>query len=383
MNKMIIPYGRQTILDEDIDAVVNVLKSDYLTQGPCIMEFEDKVAAYHGAKYAVSFANGTAALHAAYYATGISEGDEFITSPISFIATANGGLFLGAKPVFVDIDLETNCIDHEKIENKITEKTKVITPVSLAGYPVDLKSIRAIADRHNCMIIHDAAHAIGSKRDGTFGMEYADMAILSFHPVKHIATGEGGMVLTNSEVLNKRLRLFRTHGITKEMSDMTRFDGAWYYEMQDLGYNYRLSDISAALGISQFNRIDSNIRRRNEIAKQYDDAFEYIEELNAPPSFEYKECENIHSYHLYSLRIKNTTKRKVFFDYLRENGIQAQIHYIPITSQPYYIERFGTRTEDYPNANLYYDTEISIPMFHGMSDLQQEYVIDMIKKYIW
>lgn len=383
MNKMIIPYGRQTILDEDIDAVVKVLKSDFLTQGPCITEFENNVAAYHGAKYAVAFANGTAALHAAYYAAEITDGNEFITSPITFVASANGGLFLGAKPVFADINLETYCIDVKEIEEKITPRTKVITPVSLAGYPVDLKSIKAVADKNNCTIIHDASHAIGSKREGTFGMEYADMAILSFHPVKHIATGEGGMVLTNSEKLNNRLRLFRTHGITKDKNEMSRIDGAWYYEMQDLGYNYRLSEISAALGISQFNRIEDNIRRRNEIARQYNDSFENNENLIVPPSFDFADNENIHSYHLYNLRVRNKDKRKLLFNYLRESGVLAQIHYIPVTTQPYYKEKYGTRTEDFPNADTYYNTEISIPMFHGMSNLQQEYVVDVINNFAW
>lgn len=211
-----IPYGKQTIIQEDIDAVVNVLKSDYLTTGPKLKEFEELVAAYHGARFAVAFSNGTAALHGAYYAAGTVPGDEIITSPITFAASANAAVYCGAKPVFADIDLATNCIDVNKIEEQITEKTRVITPVSLAGYPVDLKAIRAIADKHGCRIIHDAAHAIGSKRNGTFGMEYADMAILSFHPVKHIATGEGGMVLTNNKELYRKLLLFRTHGITKD-----------------------------------------------------------------------------------------------------------------------------------------------------------------------
>lgn len=381
MEKMIIPYGRQTVLEEDIDAVVEVLKSDYLTQGPVIKEFEEKVADYHGSNYAVAFANGTAALHGAYFAAGIENGDEIVSTPITFAASTNAAVYLGAKPVFADISIDTYCIDVNLIKDKITNRTKVITPVSLAGYPVDLKSVRAIADECGCYVIHDAAHAIGSKRDNSFGMEYADMAILSFHPVKHVTTGEGGMVLTNNKELFERLKLFRVHGITKDGAKLERNDGPWYYEMQELGYNYRLSDINAALGLRQFSRIDSNIERRNYCAKCYNDAFECVEELITPPGFDFNDTGNIHSYHLYALRVADSKKRKSFYNHLHENGILAQIHYIPVTSQPYYRDTFGIKRDDYPKAEEYYKSEISIPMFHGISDLEIEYVIEVIKKY--
>ncbi len=379
--KRIIPYGKQTVLEEDIEAVVQVLRSDYLTQGPKLTEFENLVASYHGAKYAVAFANGTAALHGAYYAAGIETGDEIISSPITFAASTNGAIYLGGKPVFADISLETNCIDLEAIRDKITEKTKVITPVSLAGYPVDLKAVRNIADECGCCIIHDAAHAIGSKRDGSFGMDYADMAILSFHPVKHVTTGEGGMVLTNNVSIYEKLKLFRTHGITKDKSCLERNDGPWYYEMQELGFNYRMSDINAALGIKQFERIETNIKRRNQVAKYYNEEFENISELITPPGFDFDDKANIHAYHLYTLRVADPENRRPFYDYLHENGILAQIHYIPVTAQPYYRDAFGIKREDFPRAEEYYSSELSIPMFHGISDEEVEYVVEVINNY--
>lgn len=381
-----IPYGKQTVIQEDIDAVVEVLKSDFLTQGPKLTEFEKAVAEYHGAKYAVAFANGTAALHGAYHAAGVEYGDEIITSPITFAATANAAIYCGGRPVFTDIDLETNCIDISRIEEKITAKTKVISPVSLAGYPVDLKEIRQIANKYNCVIIHDAAHAIGSKRDGSFGMEFADMAVLSFHPVKHVATGEGGMVLTNNEELHHRLSLFRTHGITKEPGLLLENDGPWYYEMISLGYNYRMADMQAALGISQFRRIKENLKQRNETAETYQNAFSQNNNLIVPPEVGFdvltdSAAENIHAYHLYTLRVKEPKVRPDFYAYLHQKGILAQIHYIPVHLQPYYKKQFGYKRGDFPNAESYYASEISIPMYHNMDKADRDYVIDTIRAY--
>ena len=381
-----IPYGKQSVTANDIDEVVAVLKSDFLTTGPKVRAFEEKVAKYHKAKYAVAFSNGTAALHAAYHAAGITDGDEIITSPITFAASANAAVYCGARPVLADIDLDTNCVDIGELECRMTEKTKVITPVSLAGYPVDLKAIRKIADRFHCRIIHDAAHAIGSRREGTFGMEYADLAILSFHPVKHITTGEGGMVLTNDQELYDRLLLFRTHGITKDPARMDRCDGPWYYEMQSLGFNYRLSDIHAALGISQFDRINENLKKRNRIAKAYQEAFSGKTGLILPPGVGFDvikddDAENIHAYHLYTLRVADADRRLDFYTYLHDNGILAQVHYIPLHLQPYYQRRFGFRRGDFPKAEAYYDSEVSIPMYHGMEESDLEYVIDKILSY--
>jgi len=384
-----ISYGKQTILDEDIKAVVEVLKSDFLTQGPKVSEFEETLAKYHGAKYGVAFCNGTAALHGTYNAIGIKPGDEIITTPITFVATANGAIYCGGKPVLTDINPNTNCIDVSKIEEKITQNTKAISPVSLAGYPVDLKTIRKIADNHGLYIIHDSAHALGSSRNGTFGMEYADMAILSFHPVKHIATGEGGMVLTNNEELYKKLLLFRSHGITKDSKLLNKNDGPWYYEMQSLGYNYRMSDIHAALGISQFKRVNDNLISRNKTAKIYNDAFENLDFLIIPPNIGFNilktkdatKTDNIHAYHLYTLRLKNPAKRLEFYTYLHEKGIMAQIHYVPVHMQPYYMVNFGYKQGDFPNAENYYASEISIPMYHNITVEDRQYVIDTITAF--
>lgn len=390
MDKKNIPYGHQTITQEDIDTVTEVLQSDFLTQGPKLNEFEKQVANYHNAKYGVAFSNGTAALHGAYYAAGIHAGDEIITSPITFAATSNAAIYCGAKPVFADIDLETNCINPEEVEKNISLNTKAITPVSLAGYPVDLKNIRAIADStgKKCYVIHDAAHAIGSRRKGTFGLEYADMAILSFHPVKHIATGEGGMVLTNNQELYDRLKLFRSHGIVKNYDNRTndQVQGPWYYEMVSLGFNYRLTEIQAALGISQFKRIQENLVQRNEIAKEYGEAFKYNSTVIIPPQIGFdilKDplAENIHSYHLYTLRLSNPEKRLDFYYYLHKHGILAQIHYIPVYWHPFYRDAFGYKMGDYPKAEEYYASEISIPMYHNMKNEDKQYIIDIVNNY--
>lgn len=384
-----IPYGRQYITDDDINAVIEVLKSDYLTQGPRITEFEKEIAEYHGAKYGVAFSNGTAALHGAYSSLGVSDGDEIITSPITFAATANAAIYCGAKPCFVDIDEDTNCIDVNKIEDAITEKTKVISPVAFGGYPVDLRSIHEITEKKGIKVLYDAAHAIASKRDGTFGMEYVDAAILSFHPVKHIATGEGGMVLTNDEDIYKKLLLFRSHGITKDPELLERNDGPWYYEMQSLGFNYRITDMQCALGISQFKRIASNIKRRNEIAKIYNDELSEVSGLIVPPnvgfemldSDDLKGARDIHSYHLYTLQTKSSNKRKQLYENLHEKGILAQIHYIPVHMQPYYQRTYGYHKGDYPIAEAFYEREVSIPMFHSLQNDALEYIISEIKKF--
>ena len=292
-----IPYSRQFIDEEDIEEVVKVLKSDFITQGPKIQEFEKKLAKYCGPKYAVVFNSGTSALHGAYFALlGLRKGDEFITSPITFVATANAGLYLGAKPVFVDIEADTGNIDALKIEKKITKKTKLIVPVHYAGHPVDLEKISEIAKKNKLFVVEDACHALGAKYRRQKAVsskqnkdkksedwikigscKYSDMTVLSFHPVKHITTGEGGSVLTNNEEFYQRLLMFRTHGITKDSSRFTIHDsrliGDWYYEMQFLGYNYRMTDIQAALGTSQLKKLDSFVDRKRAIADCYNKAF--------------------------------------------------------------------------------------------------------------
>lgn len=384
-----IPYGKQTIIEDDIKAVNEVLTSDYLTQGPKIAEFEKAVADHHDARYAVAFSNGTAALHAAYNALEIKEGDEIITSPITFVATSNGAIYCGGIPRFADIDSETNCIDINDAEQRITPRTKVISPVAYAGYPVELERISALAKKNGCKVLYDAAHAIGSCRNESFGMEYVDAAILSFHPVKHIAAGEGGMVLTNDEDVYNRLLTFRNHGITKDPSIMENNDGPWYYEMRSLGYNLRITDIQCALAHSQFKRIDENLKRRNEIAHIYQEELGDLDFISLPPDVGFQiidadsmdEVEDIHSYHLYTISLPDSETRRRFYEYMHENGILVQIHYIPVHLQPYYRENFGYSRGDFPEAERFYDGEISIPMYHGLKDEQIEYIINKIRQF--
>lgn len=384
---MKIPYGKQYITQEDKERVLEVLGSELITQGEVVPEFERTLAAYHGAKYGVAFSNGTAALHAAYAVLGVGPGDEAISSPITFAASMNGALYSGVTPKFVDMDPATNCMDIAKLEEAITDKTKVITPVSFAGYPVDLKVVREIADRHGCAVIHDAAHALGSKRDGSFGMEYADMAILSFHPVKHVTTGEGGMVLTNSEELNKKLRLFKTHGITKDPELLeTKDEGPWYYEMQSIGYNYRITEFQAALGLSQFSRMDENLKARNAIAKRYMDELGEDGPVSMPPDLGFEllendEAKNIHAYHLFTVTAESSEERRKIYDYMRSKNIFVQIHYVPVHMHPYYRHTFGFKAGDFPVAEDFYSKEISIPMYHSMTADEQKYVIDALKNF--
>lgn len=379
---MKIPYGKQCITDQDIEKVVEVLKSELITQGNVVPEFEKTVAAYHGAKYGVAFSNGTAALHAAYAVLGTKPGDEIVSSPITFAASVNGGLYCGATPRFADMDPETNCLDVSKLRDAITDKTKVITPVSYAGYPVDLKAIHEIAQETGCHVIHDACHALGSRRGGTFGMEYVDMAILSFHPVKHVTTGEGGMVLTNSKELNDKLRLFKTHGITKDPAMLEKNDGPWYYEMQSLGYNYRITDFQAALGLSQFGRIKENLRARNAIAKRYHEELADCDFFELPPHLGFDaDGDDVHSYHLFTIRCCSPEVRKALHAYLRENNIFAQIHYVPVHMHPYYRNNFGFKEGDFPEAEKFYQGELSLPMYHSMTEEEQSFVIETIRKF--
>jgi len=375
-----ISYGRQYIDNDDIDAVIKTLKSDYLTQGPKISEFENVLARYHNCKYAVTFCNGTAALHGAYFASGIAKGDEFITSDITFVASSNAGIYMGATPVLCDIDKFSYNIDIEQIKDKITSKTKVITPVSYAGNLVNIKKIKEIIGDRNITIIHDAAHAIGAKINGYGICDFADMAMVSFHPVKHVTTGEGGVILTNNEKLYKKLLLFRTHGITKNKSDFIyNNDDPWYYEMQELGYNYRMSDIQAALGISQMKKLDNSIKKRNEIAIIYNNAFKNISWITTPKN-DFDE-NNIHSYHLYPVLISKEADRRKFFDYMRSKNIWVQVHYIPVSYMPYYIKNYGYKKGDFPVSEDFYSKEVSLPMYPTLSAQEQNYVIECIQKY--
>lgn len=373
---MFIPYGRQSINEQDIEAVVNVLKSDYLTTGPKIAEFERKVADYTGAKYAVAIANGTAALHAACYAARIGEGDEVITTPITFAASSNCVLYCGGTPVFADINPETYNISPEDIERKITPKTKAIIAVHFTGQPCEMEQIHAIAHKYNLTVIEDGAHALGAEYQGKRVGTLSDMTTFSFHPVKHITTGEGGMILTNNPELYQRLKLFRTHGITREEELLTKNDGPWYYEQLDLGYNYRITDIQCALGVSQMDRLPEFLEKRKQIAKRYNEAFAANEQIQLP--YQKEGCDN--AWHLYVIRIKNG-KRKEVFEKLRVAGIGVNVHYIPVYQHPYY-RTHGYAEVTCPNAEEYYKECISLPMYPDLKEEEQEYVIKKVLEYV-
>lgn len=371
-----IPYGHQTISKNDIKSVVNTLRADFITQGPKIEEFESKFASKVGSKYAVVFNSGTAALHAAYFAFGLTEGDEFITSPITFVATANAGLYLKAKPVFCDIENDSGNIDPTMIEKLITKKTKLIVPIHYGGNPVKLAAIKKIAKKYKLGVIEDACHALGSKYlNSSIGdCRYSQMCAFSFHPVKHITTGEGGAVTTNNLKYYKKLLTFRTHGITKE-NLVSKSPGGWYYEMQFLGYNYRMSDIQAALGISQLSKLGSFLSKRRKIAKIYDNKFQ-----NNPFFDTQKITKNCKSaYHLYPILIKDKyLKNKArLFENLRAQGIGVQVHYIPVYLQPYY-RGIGYKKGMCPNAEFFYKREISIPMFPTLRNIDLKYTIKQL-----
>ncbi len=369
---MYIPYGRQCIDEEDIQAVVKTLQSDYLTTGPMVTEFENRVAEYVGAKYAVAVNSGTAALHIACLAAGIKEGEEVITSPITFAASSNCVLYCGGTPVFADIDEDTYNISPDEIERKLTGNTKAIIPVHYTGQPCDMDAIMDIAKKHDLLVIEDAAHALGASYKGKKIGSIADMTCFSFHPVKPITTGEGGMVVTNSEELYKRLVLFRSHGITRDEDMMLHNEGGWYYEQLELGYNYRITDISCALGNSQMNKLDSFLEKRRAIADRYNQAFEGVRQIKIPTV--QQGCES--GWHLYMIQIKDRDRKEVF-DRLRENGIGVNVHYIPVYKHPYY-QRNGYAGVCCPNAELFYDRAISLPIFPALTEEQQDYVIDKV-----
>ena len=371
-----IPYGRQSINEDDIKAVEEVLKSDFLTTGPKIAEFERKFADYVGAKYAVAVSNGTAALHIACMAAGIGEGDEVITTPITFAASANCALYCGATPVFADIDPVTYNISPESVESCITERTKAIIPVHYTGQACDMDEIHKIAVSYKVIVIEDAAHAVGAEYKGKKIGSLSDMTEFSFHPVKHITCGEGGIVTTNREDLYEKLKLFRTHGITREEKFLHKVDGPWYYEQIDLGYNYRITDIQAALGISQLGRIDKFLEKRKKIAAKYDEAFKNFDGIEIPKQAEYSNS----AYHLYVIKVDKSV-RKALFEYLRANNIGVNVHYIPVYTFPYYREH-GYENVKCENAEKLYESIISIPIYYDLSDEEQDYVIDKIKEFM-
>lgn len=396
MNNSIIPYGKQNITKNDIDVVVESLKSDYLTQGPIIKEFEDQFSKYVGSKYAVAVSNGTAALHLCALALNVGRGQKVITTPITFAASANCIRYCDGEVVFAEIDPETYLIDYEFVKKLLEASPKGtyqgIIAVDFAGRAVDLEKFRTLAHEYNLWIIEDACHAPGGHFIDSNGIyqkcgngNYADLAIFSFHPVKHIACGEGGMVTTNNELLYKKILALRTHGITKseeeylntvafasgQYNQSEHFPG-WYMEMQTLGYNYRLTDFQAALGLSQLKRAEEGIIKRREIALKYFDAFKNKLFINGQS----KSIEG-HAYHLYVIEVEN---RLGLYNYLRENNVFAQVHYIPLHLMPYY-KNLGWKDGDRPLSEAYYKRCLSLPIYPTLSDKDQNYVIDLINNF--
>jgi perosamine synthetase len=376
-----LPYGRQSIDEADIQAVVDVLRSDWLTTGPKVGEFEEAFAARVGAAHAVSFSSGTAALHAAAFVSGLAPGDEAITTPLTFVATANCVLYQGATPVFADVSGDTLNLDPEQVAEKITTKTRAILPVDYAGHPADLKPLMEIARRHGLIVIEDACHALGAEYGGRRVGSIADMTVFSFHPVKHITTGEGGMVSTDNAKFAETLRRFRNHGISSD-ARQRQSAGQWQYEMVLLGFNYRLPDTMCALGIQQLTKLDPNLARRREIAAQYTAAFREIPLGVIPPAVR---AEANPAWHLYPIRLdleKLSEDRAQIFRALRAENIGVNVHYIPVHLHPYYRERFGFRGGEFPVAEDAYARLLSLPMFHSMSNQDAKDVIEAVKKVV-
>jgi perosamine synthetase len=376
----LLPYGRQSIEDSDIEAVVEVLRSDWLTTGPKVREFEEAFAARVDAVQAVSFSSGTAALHAAVFAAGLRAGEEAITTPMTFAATANCVLYQGATPVFADVSSDTLNLDTQQVARTISAKTKVILPVDYAGHPADLAAIMEMARERGLIIIEDACHALGAEHAGRRVGSIADMTVFSFHPVKHITTGEGGMVTTNNPQFAESLRRFRNHGISSDARQRQKA-GQWHYEMVALGYNYRLPDFACALGIQQLKRLDENLARRRAIAAQYAAAFREIPGVITPAV----RGEVKPAWHLYPIRLdleRLTGERAEIFHALRGENIGVNVHYIPVHYHPYYRERFGSRLGEFPVAEDAYRRLISLPMFHTMTNQDVEDVIAAVRKVL-
>jgi len=372
----ILPYGRQWIDKSDIQAVVRVLRSDWLTTGPMVETFEKVIAEFVGAKYAVALSSGTAALHAAMYAAGICKGDQVLVPPMTFVATANAVVFQGGTPSFVDVESETLLADSSKIVEKICYNTKAIAVVDYAGQPCDYDSLRDIAKNKRLILIEDACHSLGAKYKGEKVGSLADLTIFSFHPVKHITTGEGGMVVTDNAEFAEKMRRFRNHGIATDYRQRAE-KGTWFYEMLDLGYNYRLTDIQCALGVSQLQKLPRWIMRRREIAKRYDDAFAgnpYVKPLETRSNA-------FHAYHLYVIQLileKLKVSKNEVFTFLRNAGIGVNVHYIPVHLHPFYRQTFGTSMGLCPVAEAAYERILSLPIFPGMTDEDVSKVIGAI-----
>ena len=375
-----LPYGRQTVTDEDIRAVADVLRSAWLTTGPTVGEFEEHLAAYVGARFAVSFSSGTAALHAAAFAAGLGPGDEAITSPLTFCATANCVLYQGAHPVFADVEPQAWTLDPAQLAGHLTPRTKAILPVDYAGHPVQLEAILALAGRRGLVVIEDACPALGAEFRGRRVGGISHLTVFSFHPVKHITTGEGGAVTTNDAELARRLRRFRHHGIDGDARH-TEPDGLWHYEMVALGYNYRLSDLGCALGLSQLPRLEANLARRRAIAGRYTAALRERPQVAVPEVHP----DVRHAWHLYPIQLnleRLTADRAQVFRALRAENIGVQVHYVPVHYHPYYRERFGYRGGEYPIAERAYERLLSLPIFPGMTDHDVDDVVCALDKVL-
>jgi UDP-4-amino-4,6-dideoxy-N-acetyl-beta-L-altrosamine transaminase len=382
-----IPYGKQTIDESEIQAVIHALTSEYLTTGPLVEAFEKKVASYCGARHAIAVSNGTAALHVAVLALGLNKKHHGITSPNTFLASANCMAYCGATPGFADISTDTYCIDADEMEKKITPETKLLIPVHFAGHPCEMDTIWDLAKKHNLYVIEDAAHALGSsyidKKGKTIRVgscTHSHLTIFSFHPVKTITTGEGGMILTNDDEVARRCRIFRNHGMEREPEKFqgipvnVSLEGPWYYEMQSLGYNYRLTDLQCALGLAQMDRLDSFINKRRTLWEKYNSAFNQLNDLILPT-----ERPGIFSaWHLYVAR---TRYRNELLKILRENGIGAHAMYIPVHLQPWYRQHYGYGLGDFPNAESFFESCIVLPLYPMLTEEEQEIIIEKVKMF--